>query len=235
MNKEDLISKYFENTLSNENQQEFDDLLENDKDFAQDVAFQINLKKAITLNERSTLKQKLQSFEAEKNQKKTFKWQYIAASVAILIGSFWFFNQNSNSQQLYNQYYQTYPNTVAPVVRGENSNDLKTVAFFEYDSGNYNKAYQLFINIYNSENQDYALFYGSLSLIELNRHQEALTLLNRFDATKSNDFTPFVKWFKALSYLKLEQNSEAITLLKELSATQNPLQNQAEELLEKLE
>ena len=45
MNKEDLISKYFENTLSNENQQEFDDLLENDKDFAQDVAFQINLKK----------------------------------------------------------------------------------------------------------------------------------------------------------------------------------------------
>lgn len=235
MNKEDLISKYFDNTLSNEHQLEFDDLLEKDKSFAQEVAFQKNLKKAITLNERANLKQKLQSFEAEKNQNKTIKWQYIAASVAIFIGGFWFFNLSPNSQELYNQYYQTYPNTIAPTVRGENNNNLKTLAFSEYDSGNYNKSYELFIHMYNSNKQDYALFYGSLSLIELNRHQEALTLLNRFDATKSNDLTPFVKWFKALSYLKLEQNSKAISLLTELSTSQNPQQKEAEELLEKLE
>lgn len=235
MNKEDLISNYFENNLSKENQIEFDDLLEKDNDFAKEVAYQKNLKKAITLNERARLKQKLQGFEAEKAQKKTFKWQYIAASVVIFIGSFWFFNQSPNSQELYNQYYQTYPNTVAPAVRGENSTDLKTAAFSEYDAGNYSKAYQLFLDIYNSENQDYALFYGSLCLMELNRHQEALTLLNRFDTTKSNDFTPFIKWYKALSYLKLEENNKSIALLKELSTTQNPQQKQAEELLKELE
>lgn len=235
MDKETLISNYFEKTLSTEEQIQFDFLMETDADFAKEIAFQKKVKKAITLNERANLKQKLQGFEAEKNLKKTFKWQYIAASVAILIGGFWFFNQSSNSEQLYNQYYQTYPNTVAPSVRGENSNDLKMVAFSEYDSGNYNQAYLLFLNIYNSEKQDYALFYGSLSLIELNRHQEALTLLNRFDATKSKDFTPFVKWFKALSYLKLEQNKKAIIVLNELAAKQNPQQKQAEELLEKLE
>ncbi|SHF95023.1 hypothetical protein SAMN05444372_101296 [Flavobacterium micromati] len=69
MNQDQLILDYFENSLSKEDKINFDYYLQIDVDFAEEVAFQRNVKKAITLNERKILKEILQSFENKKNQK----------------------------------------------------------------------------------------------------------------------------------------------------------------------
>lgn len=234
MDKETLINNYFEKSLSTEEQIFFDSLMESDADFAEEVAFQNKVKKAITLNERADLKKKLASFEIKKPIVKAFRIFYAAASIVLLCGLGFYFTQNSSSV-LYDEYYHSYPNVVAPTVRGENKIDIKSEAFFEYDNGNYQKSLELFSKIYDAEKDDYALFYKALSQMELQKTTEAIATFQQFDLGKNNAFTPFVKWYLALSYLKENQKEKAITLLKSLSETDNPQQEMAQKLLSDLE
>lgn len=235
MDKEQLIERYFENQLSPEEQKILQGFLDSDAEFAQEFAFQKNVKQAISLNERDELKKKLQSFEKPRTTiNRISKWS-IAVSIALVLGGgYWFLNQSPNHIELYNQYYQSYPNVIAPTVRGESKTDLKSKAFYEYDRGNYQESFELFSKLYAKDKDDYALFYSSLSLIELNKPQEAIALMDAFDATKNNGFTPYFEWYKALSYLKLDQIEQAKTLLQSLSEKENPQQKQAQKLLEAL-
>jgi tetratricopeptide (TPR) repeat protein len=235
MDTQKLIDAYFENSLSIEDQKQFDFLMETDNDFAKEVAFQKKLKKAITLNEREALKKNLQSFEKAKLKIKSFKMWYAAASIIAIFGLGFYFTQSSTSSSIYDKYYQSYPNVVAPTVRGENSDDIKAEAFYQYDNGNYKKSLELFSNIYTTDKDDYALFYKALSFMELNKTIEAIVTLNEFDLAKNNSFTPFVKWYLSLAYIKDNQKEKAIPLLKSLSKTENPQQEMAKKLLEDLD
>ena len=234
MDKETLINNYFEKTLSADDQILFDSLMESDVDFAKEVAFQKNLKKAITLNERADLKKKLASFETKKPKIKVLRVFYAAASIVLLVGLGFYFTQNSN-KTLYDDYYQSYPNVVAPTVRGENKEDAKSDAFYQYDSGNYQQSLELFSKIYATEKDDYALFYKAMSQMELKKIKDAINTFNQFDLTKNNAFTPFVKWYLALAYLKDNQKEKAMPLIKELSETENPQQEMAQKLWNDLE
>jgi len=234
MEKETLINHYFEKLLSAEEQKQFDLLMQSDVDFAKEVAFQKSLKKAITLNERAELKRKLTSFEPKKAKVKSFKIWYAAASLFLIAGLGFYFSQNSNTA-IYEEFYQSYPNVVAPTVRGEQKEDIKSEAFYEYDSGNYEKSLALFSAIYESEKDDYALFYKALSQMELQKTNDAINTFNQFDLNKNNAFTPFVKWYLALAYLKDNQTEKAMPLLKSLSENENPQQEMAQKLLTELD
>jgi len=234
MEKETLINHYFEKLLSAEEQKQFDLLMESDVDFAKEVAFQKSLKKAITLNERAELKRKLTSFEPKKAKVKSFKIWYAAASLFLIAGLGFYFSQNSNTA-IYEEFYQSYPNVVAPTVRGEQKEDTKSEAFYEYDSGNYEKSLALFSAIYESEKDDYALFYKALSQMELQKTNDAINTFKQFDLNKNNAFTPFVKWYLALAYLKDNQKENAMQLLKSLSENENPQQEMAQKLLTELD
>lgn len=237
MENEALINKYFEQQLTDKEKVMFESLLQNDSEFAKEVAYQKNVKKAITLNERETLKQTLQSFESNKKQpKKTYQFWSIAAVFLLFFGGLaWFQFMQDSPEKLYQEYYQSYPNVVAPTVRGDNDRNIKSDAFYEYDSGNYQKSLELFSKIYADEEVDYALFYQAMSLMELKRYDEAIALFDTFETSDQNAFSPFVKWYKALSYLKTNEKEKAIQLLKELSEKENPQQQMAKNLLAELE
>lgn len=234
MENEDLLHKYFEQQLSEEEKVLFASLLQNDSEFAKEVEYQKNVKKAITLNERETLKQKLKSYEA-KPKFRTANWLSAAVVILFLGGLTWFQLQPSSPEKLFQEYYQSYPNVVAPTVRGESERNLKSDAFYEYDSRNYEKSLTLFSKIYADEGVDYALFYKAMSLLELKRYSEAIASFDEFKTTDNNAFSPFVKWYKALSYLKLNEKEKAILLLHELAEEENPQQFKAKELLDALE
>lgn len=234
MENEALIYKYFEQQLSEEEKVLFASLLQNDTAFAKEVEYQKNVKKAITLNEREVLKQKLKSFEA-KPKFRTAYWLGAAVVILFLGGLTWFQLQSTSPEKLYQEYYQSYPNVVAPTVRGDNERNLKSDAFYEYDSGNYEKSLTLFSKIYADEGVDYALFYKAMSLLELKRYEEAIASFDEFKTTDNNAFSPFVKWYKALSYLKLNEKGKAIELLNELAGKENPQQQMAKKLLTELD
>lgn len=237
MENEALITKYFEQQLSEEEKVLFATLLQEDAAFAKEVAYQQNVKKAIVLNEREALKHTLQSFESEKKSNKIPTLYWFSAAVVVLFfgGLTWFQLKSSSPEQLYQEYYQSYPNVLAPTVRGDSERNLKSDAFYEYDSGNYEKSLELFSKIYKEEAVDYALFYQAMSLMELKQYADAIALFDQFKTADNNAFSPFVKWYKALSYLKLNEKEKAVQLLKELSKEENPQQSKAKELLDALE
>lgn len=237
MENETLIYKYFEQQLSEEEKVLFASLLQNDAAFAKEVEYQKNVKKAITLNEREALKQTLQSFEnTKKENSNNLQFWYIAGVFLLFFGGLaWFQFTKDSPEQLYHEYYQSYPNVVAPTVRGDNERNLKSDAFYEYDSGNYEKSLALFSKIYTDEGVDYALFYKAMSLLELKRYEEAIASFDQFETADNNAFSPFVKWYKALSYLKLNEKENAVLLLQELAVEENPQQSKAKELLDALE
>lgn len=234
MENEALIRKYFEYQLSEEEKMLFASLLQNDAAFAKEVEYQKNVKKAITLNEREALKQKLKSYEA-KPKLSTAYWLSAAVVILFFGGLTWFQLKPFSPEELYQEYYQSYPNVVAPTVRGDNEGNIKSDAFYEYDSGNYEKSLTLFSKIYADEGVDYALFYKAMSLLELNRYKEAIASFDLIETTDNNAFTPFVKWYKALSYLKLNEKGKAIELLRELAEKENPQQQMARKLLTELD
>lgn len=235
MDHEELIEKYFAKSLSNEEKSLFDQLMQTNDTFREQVVYEEEVQRAITLNERQALKKKLQSFEIKKPKRNYTIW-YAAASFAVMLGiGYWTFSNDVDTNAVYEEYYQSYPNVVAPTVRGENSTDIKSEAFYSYDSGDYTKALTLFSKLYDTEKEDYSLFYKSMSLMELKRFDEALSSFEQFDLQKNNGFTPYVKWYKALTLIKLEQKEKAVVLLKELANSTNPMQKMAKELVAELE
>lgn len=235
MDKQNLILQYFEQTLSNEDLQLFNDLIKTDKAFVDEVAFQQQLKAAIHLQKRQEIKQQLQQLDSFSNTKTLFrKWFYIAATFILIIGSgVWLFFQKPDVKQLFATYYQPYPNTILPIVRGNNNTQNTFDAFRVYDNQDYEKASILFDKLFEKEQKEYALFYKAICLLQINKTTEAVDILKNFKFT-SNEFIIMSKWYLAMAYLKLNDKTAAIPLVKFVSENDNPFQNAATNLLKKL-
>ena len=75
-NREILIEGYFENRLSAQQKQEFEELLAKDSEFSEEVAFQRDLKKAIKMEERESLKAYFQTIPENKQPKRNWRWRF---------------------------------------------------------------------------------------------------------------------------------------------------------------
>lgn len=222
MDKERFLEKYFEESLTSEEVLIFNKLLKEDKEFKSAFEFEKNVKKAITFNERDDLKKKLQSFEVSKKSIFFNKWLYVAASITILISVLNWENMiPKNYDALYQNYYEIYPNTISPTVRGDFSTDLKSNAFYAYDNENYEEASKLFADIYAKEHLDFALLYEGISLMELRKYKDASKVFRVHNFSEENSLTPFFRWYAALNYLKLENKKLAIYELEKLVEKEN--------------
>jgi len=236
MDTKTLLEKYFDGSLSKDEKIDFERLLAEDSSFRDEFEFEKNVKSAITLNKRDELKKMLHSFETTKKPKKSFYWIYAAASIMIFVGLFTWKNfSTTNYDTLFDEYYQTYPNTVSPTVRGTTSTDIQSNAFYAYDSGNYQEAIALFSEIYSKNGDDFALFYKGLSLIELQKYEEALVVLQKSNSIKNSTFEPYFLWYSALIHIKLQNKKEASLQLKLLIESENPLKEVAKKLLSEIE
>ncbi|MDN3724037.1 tetratricopeptide repeat protein [Aequorivita sp. SDUM287046] len=232
MDKNELIQKYFEKSLSPEEAAMFENLLA-DKEFADEVAFQKKIKKVITHEERATLKDKLRTFENQKTS--TDKWWYAAASVFVLLGTaIWFMGQKPDYDTLYASYYETYPNVIAPVVRNNNDTITDTEkAFAYYEKQDYNKALEIFQTIIRtSPQEEYAQFYSAISYMELAKFSEASKILSGTNWSKK--YADDAIWYLALLELKTDNPDASRKFLLEASKTSR-YQKESLELLKKLD
>lgn len=239
MDKETLIERYFEGTLNDEEQIEFNKLIAEDVDFKKDVDFQKNVKVSIALHERSQLKEKLAGFEVELKNKKQFlssrKWLSVAAVFLVFISvGYLFLFDSSKEVDLYNEYYQFYPNIEMPATRGTTSVSLQQQAFLFYDSGNFSEAELLFNQIYQESREEYALLYRGICFMEMNNFEAAVDTFTTIDINNSTTYSDKISWYLALCYLKLGQEEAAKTLLVKVKNREGVFKNQALDLLEKL-
>jgi len=222
MNNIDLIDKYFENSLSPKEQLKFKDLLQNDKEFVKEFAFQKDLKKIISIKQQEDLKSTLQQFENKLQNKSPFlifqkKW-LVAASISLLIAVGIWSVKNTffpSTEDLFAENFEPYRNIVQPIVRGESINTIEYRAFVSYENNEYYKAINLFNSVKNPSKTS-TLFYKAMSYLATNNASEAIEILLPI-ATNKNlgdseiDFKEKANWYLALAYLKNGDDKKAIS------------------------
>ena len=248
MDKEQLIYRYFSNSLSAEQEKQLQDLLEADVEFKEQFDFEKDLKRVVRVKEKAKLKSKLQGFEKEiseetpviqlneNRKKRSFNWS-MAASVAILFGLGWFGYTTffgTDYEDLYQANFEEYPNTVYAVTRGNTEETIEREAFSAYESGSYQLAIENFNKIYSVENKDYLDFYLGQSYLGLGQLAEAEKAFEKVISSES-EFIPEAYWYLALTAIKQKDKVKATEYLTTLVNTHDFNREKAELLLKELE
>lgn len=234
MNNYTQITKYFENSLSASEKDEFDKLLATDTEFAKEFQFQKDLKEAIKLNERANLKKELQDLELHSRPKSYKKW-LVAASVAVVFSflGYYFFQLKPTTQELFAENFEPYRNIIHPIVRGEQS-DLKTLAFVAYENENFKEASKLLEKLYSEEKNSAYLFYQGISLMKENKTDEAITIFKK-QLESQDKFTNKTNWYLALCYLKKEDITTSQSFLeKVITSDEVSKKEKAKKLLQQI-
>lgn len=232
MEKQNLINAYFEGSLTDKQNLEFQELLRSDAFFLQEFTFQKNLKKAIIAEERAALKKQLESFNKRSPARAlAMKWMAVAASLILLValGSIFFYNGKPDYEKLYAKNFREFPNLSHPVVRsGTVEHDIDK-AFLVYDKKDYKNAVVWFSKIGN----DQALFYKGISEMTIGNYQNAAS---DFAKINKEDFPlrEHLIWYESLNYLKTGNVKKAKENLK-LLKNNGIYKEKAEELMSDLD
>ncbi len=240
MTKEELLYHYFSESLTEVQEQEFNDLLKHDTEFKTQFEFEKDLKRAIKHKEQQELKVKLQAYESELNTTKgssNYKFWLVAASFAVLLSVSWYFYTSStpNFDSLYASNYEKYPNTIYTITRGSTvDTSLEYKAFEAYESNNYKNAVSLFIAVKDNKNLEYVDFYLAQSYLNTNQLDKAIPLFLDI-STHKKEFSSESLWYLSLAYLKMDKKEKAIKILENLIQDGAYKKEEATILLEKLQ
>lgn len=239
MEHEALIEKYLQNRLSVEEKQLFDELLKNDIQFKEDVALHTNLKEVVEYDDDTNFKKLISNIESKAKstlQKRNYTKWLVAASIVVLLGSFYVINLNKtvSSNKLFATYFEPYRNVIQPVERGNEMQDKKTQAFTAYENGYFEEAITLFSELHITTNESYYLFYKANALLQLEQANESINLL--LEHLKTNDIlTQKTNWYLALAYLKIDDTENAKNTLQIVINSKMYKTEDAKALLKKLD
>jgi tetratricopeptide (TPR) repeat protein len=224
MKNHDLINRYFENSLSPEEQKLFNNLLQNDATFKEEFLFQKDLKQVIAVSQQEELKSTLSHIEENVQKNSRFmivpkKWMVAASLLLITTLGMWTVKSlyYPSNDEIYETYFEVDRNTIQPVVRGESLNTIEYRAFVAYEAQDYYKAINLFNSVKNPD-EIYIIYYKGLCFLALEKTDEAIALLSNVANTttidgKSADLEEKANWYLALAYLKNNDTENAISRL----------------------
>lgn len=241
MDREGLINGYFEGSLSQDQLEEVTRLLETDSEFVSEFEFQKELQQSLKKDERREIKNMFSDLASENEipETKVFRLRpwLAAASIALLVGlGSWFLFFNSpdlNTAELYAANFTPYANVIQPIERGTQLEDLKTQAFIAYENEEYLKALELFKELHTKQNDSYIDFYSAMVLMQLNKQEEAIPLLEGY-IEKEGELKDRASWYLALAYLKLDDIASSKKQLNILVRKNGFKAENAEKLLDKL-
>ena len=78
------------------------------------------------------------------------------------------------------------------------------------------------------------MFYQALSALQLNRDEEALSLLTAYLNISDPTFTRQAQWYLALAYIKVGKPREAVGLLEQFVSSKGYKQREAVALINEL-
>jgi len=210
-----LIKKFLRNELTSEEKVAFTNRKE-DATFLEALENEM-----IAVQSRQELKKKLQGIGADHKVQKTntpkrFAPLGIAASVILLLGTFFFFNQGVNNQELFEEHYTSYPNIYTQKGTSDNDKTLFEKTMILYDAKQYPLAKQNFETL-NSEREltDGEQFYYGITLLELDDTKTALTQFKNINNTASPLYKD-AQWYLALCYVQENNVDQAKLVLTEL-------------------
>lgn len=232
MNTSDLIEKYIQKKATAEELEIIKQLMDRDSEFKSEVSFHLEIRKAIEKEERERLKQRLQSLEQNKQNKRFLSlWWKIAAVFVVGAGLLWLFNQPVNYEKIYVENFEIYPNIVAPTVRDFNGSEESIAkAFNYYDSRNYREAAKAFGALQTED----AHFYYAMSLMGDHQIEKAIEIMKSFDLQSSEKYKNQINWYLALGYLKIRDKEKSIIYLKKVIKNDQTRASDAQKIMLKL-
>ena len=242
MTNEDLLYRYFSDSLTESERLIFNQKMEADSGFRADFEFENNLKQAIKHEHTSRLKERLRIFETELTEDKSentnpkFNWR-IAASVVLFLGASWFGYISIfgvNYENLYETNFSNYPNTEFTITRSDTVNSFERKAFVAYEAGDFNKAISVFNTIPEASQKPYHSFYTGQAYLEIHDFKKAKAMFDKTVAN-NNGFVAESHWYLALIAVNEKDKTEAIRQLKILIRSFNYNKSKAEALLNKLD
>lgn len=182
-------------------------------------AFLTQLNEAvITYQGRLHLKEKLQTIGDElKLEKSTLNRNYfywisgMAASLLLLFGIYLFTNQNLSSQDIFNDFFQVYPNVHATKGNTDNKG-LSLKAFDFYDNENYIAAASTFekMSFQQTLNSSEHFYYG-ISLLAIDELENAKKQFKK--VVPQHPLYSEAQWYTSLSLIKQDSIGRATTIL----------------------
>ncbi len=243
----DLIINYIDEELTDQQQSEFTQLMNDSEKFSKEVRMISNMHESILLAGRSrrfvelkTLFNEWDQERLEKTRRSRLKRMMLMAAtitgIILMAFSKLFFFDRASGKELYAEYYEPFHfnfNT-----RSETS--LKQLdAFLLYNSFQYEKAIPALLALDTIDIQVWkkhtAKIFLANAYMQVGENNKARSILE--NATFShqeqllNDCTT---WYLSLIYLHIDQRSKAITELKKLSSSIS-FKKKAKELLSKVE
>ncbi len=230
----DLIEGYFQNSLSPKERLMFNELIQKDEEFKNEFLFQKDLKRAISNHQDQELKKTLGEFEGKLQKSSLFsivpaKWMAAASIILLLSLGTWTIRNYAfpSDERIFETYYQPYPNTVMPIVRGSEVNSIEYSAFAAYESGDYHKAINLFNSLENKEER-HIQFYTAMCHLSVGKSNRAIQMLLPLANDASNqidrmDWRQKAQWYIGLAYIQQGKEKEALYYM-------NALKNQDQEL-----
>ena len=245
MDREQEIKDYIHDKLTPKAKNEFELELPKNTNLQIQLEEMRNVYEGIKESERQELKLRLQALsiaeQASKKDKKRvikLKPRYALLIAAGIIPIVFILNNllssNNSANILYSDYFTTYPNTLQPVVRGDESISDVTKAFVAYEAGDYDQASKLFARIIKTNNTPNLRFYQAMSLLNSNKKEQAFSLLT---SLKNEDtiYKPQIYWYSALIELEKGNKENSIKLLDSLMLLKSGYkEKQTIELLDKI-
>ena len=236
MDKDTLVHKYFQQTLTDQERVELEMLLENDPEFKATFELEKDLHVVLVETGKEDLKQQFDDFEQREYQEPetsspTFLRYAIAACVIIGLSVYGskFFISTTNTDDLFAQNFEAYRNIVQPIERGDGLETLEQEAFFKYETKDYKDAIDGFEAEFSKTQKPYYLFYAANAYLALGDAKKAIPLLEKHQ-TFNDDFYEKSRWYLALAYIK-EKDKKSIPILEEMSKSERYRYKEAKSLL----
>lgn len=230
----ELIDKYLRQEMTVAERTSFEKKLAADATLGKQLELQKDIAKGIEYHSLQNLKKSLRQTEATIGTPKPYKlyWKMVASFAIIAVVGYLVFSLTSTSEQeIFEKYYDVYPNVVNPVSRSATDvvrNDMRL-----YEAANYEEA----INTFNQQlkskpGNDTLIFYLAQSYLALDDVDKAITNLNRVDSTSV--FYEPAQWYKALALLKQKKPEKAGQQLDEILKSQSSYSNKASKVKDAL-
>jgi predicted Zn-dependent protease len=241
MNEEMLekIEAYLANEMDVEERKAFELLLQEDSQLAEEVKLHQDAELILKVSTQISYKEKLQEIDKElkaasapkiRSMRTGVQRWLIAASVIVAVGvTFWMFSRQQT--HAFEQAFQPYNNVLA--LRGDTISDLST-AMLAYDREQYDLAIEYMDTYLEGKPGDvFAQFYKGISLLAMDKNQEAAQLLQSLPESIPMDEAR--DWYLALALGKAGDEAAAKAILDSIRNTDgHAYKEKAQKIWEKL-
>ena len=202
-----LLEDYFNDATSDERKKEIkDEISALEPNNPDRILFELG--EEVAMKEKVS---KLSSNIVEIAEGKKGSWLFkIAASIVLVLLSVFAIYQaidgSKSNQELFAEYFQPYPDLISVrIIDSQEANWKKGLK--SYQLGKYEESLEFFEgSIPSAEYQKDVTFYHAVSLLALQRIDEAVVL---FQSIKESKYRPQVNWYLALAYLHNDEKNRA--------------------------